>query len=105
MLNLKEIFNYFVFVIIFFIKLLVIFFFVEVVLNFFFTLFSLNFLLDIILLLFFFIIFLCFLPKDQTIKIKKYSLIFSIIIFLLTLILWIFYNGESGEFAFVLHLS
>lgn len=89
----------------FFIKFLIIFFLVEIFLNLFFYLFSLNFLLDIILLLLFFILFLCFIPREESIKIKQYSLCFSIVIFILTLFLWIFYNGELGEFSFVLHLS
>lgn len=63
-----------------------------------------NFLLGIILLLFYFILFISFLPKNEILQIKKYSLIFSVIIFLLTLFLWIFYNKENGEFAFVLYI-
>jgi hypothetical protein len=46
-----------------------------------------NFLLGIILLLFYFILFISFLPKNEILQIKKYSLIFSVIIFLLTLFL------------------
>ena len=105
MLNLENSFNYFIIFLLFFIKFLIIFFLVEIFLNLFIYLFSLNFLLDIILLLFFFIIFLCFISKEDIIRIKQYALVFSIIIFILTLFLWIFYNGELGEFTFVLHLS
>ena len=106
MLNLKKrVLDYFINILVFFIKLLIIFFLVEIFLNLFFCLFSLNFLLDIIILLLFFILFLCFIPRDKSIKIKQYSLTFSIVIFILTLFLWIFYNGELGEFSFVLHLS
>ena len=81
-----------------------IFYLTEVGLDFIVNLFIVNFLLDIILLLSFFILFLFFIPKNEIIKIKKYSLLFSIIIFILTLCLWIFYDHKSGEFAFVLHL-
>lgn len=64
-----------------------IFYLTEVGFDFIVNLFIVNFLLDIILLLSFFILFLFFIPKNEIIKIKKYSLLFSIIIFILTLCL------------------
>ena len=71
----------------FYVQLVFIFFLFEIIFNLIFYLFTFNFLFDIILLLFFFILFLIFIPSNEVMKIKKYALIFSIIIFVLTLFL------------------
>lgn len=94
-----------VFYVFFFISSIVFFSFIEFAFVFIVDTFIFNFLLGIILLLLSFILFLCFIPRAEVIVVKKYSLIFSIIIFILTLFLWIFYNIENGDFAFVVSFS
>lgn len=65
---------------------------------------SVDILFYIIILLLFFIIFLVFFPKNEIIIIKQLALFFSCIIFILTLILWIFFNNELGNFVYVVHM-
>ena len=65
---------------------------------------SINLLFYIIILLFIFIFFIIAIPSSETILIKQLSLIFSCIIFILSLLLWIFFNDELGNFVYVLHL-
>lgn len=65
---------------------------------------SVDILFYIIILLLFFIILLIFFPKNEIILIKQLSLLFSCVIFILTLILWIFFNNELGNFVYVVHL-
>ena len=62
----------------YFIAFVVIFYLTEVSLDFIVNLFMVSFLLDIMLLLSFFIFFLFFIPNTEVIKIKQYSLLFSI---------------------------
>lgn len=64
-----------------------------------------NLLLIIVLILLFFIIFLFFLSKDDVLKIKCYALSFSVLIFILSLFLWIFYDKELDTFNFVFYAS
>ena len=64
-----------------------------------------NFLFYIIFLLFLFILSIIFLPKNNTELIKKFTLLYSLIIFILTLFLWIFFNNELGNFVYVAHIS
>lgn len=66
---------------------------------------SINLLLLIIISLFFGFIFLFFIPSYKIKLIKKISLVFTLIIFLLTLFLWLLYNNESTNFIFVYHIS
>ena len=63
--------------------------------------FSVNILLNIILLLVFFIGLLLMIPKHQIVLIKQLTLFFSLVIFLFSLFLWIFFNNEIGNFVFV----
>ena len=65
---------------------------------------SINILLSLIILLTFFIISLLFLPSTNSILIKQVALIYSFIIFILSLLLWIFYNNELGNFVLVIYL-
>ena len=65
---------------------------------------SVNLLLYIIVFLFIFILIIIFVPKTEIKLIKQLSLSFSLVIFLLTLILWIFFNNELGNFVFVSHI-
>ncbi len=58
----------------------------------------------IIILLFFFIITILFLPKKYIIIIKQLSLFYSLLILGLTLILWVSFNNELGNFVYVIHL-
>ena len=67
------------------------------------NIFSVDILFYIILLLAVFIITLIFVPNN-IILIKQLALIYSCIIFILTLLLWIFFNNELGNFVYVIHL-
>ena len=68
------------------------------------NIFSVDILFYIILLLAVFIITLIFVPNNNIILIKQLALIYSCIIFILTLLLWIFFNNELGNFVYVIHL-
>jgi len=76
--------------------------------NIFFTLFqqshSIKFLLIILLVLLISILFIAFIPSHKIVLIKQLGLIFSCLTLILTLVLWIFFNNEIGNFVFVLHL-
>lgn len=65
---------------------------------------SINFLLIIITLLIVFIVSIFLIPENNKILIKQLGLIYSFIIFGLTLLLWIFFNNELGNFVLVLYL-
>ena len=65
---------------------------------------STKILLYIILLLLLFIISLIFIPKNNLLLIKQLSLFYSFIIFILTLLLWIFFNNEIGNFVYVINI-
>lgn len=65
------------------------------------TIFSSNLLLYIIMLLVLFIITLILIPKNQIELIKQLTLAFSLIIFIFTLLLWIFFNNELGSYVYV----
>ena len=65
---------------------------------------SINLLLLIIIFLLVFILIIILLPKNNIKLIKQLSLIFSLTTFILTLILWIFFNNELGNFIFVSHI-
>lgn len=67
--------------------------------------FSSHFLLYIIILLCIFILILIFIPKNNIELIKQLTLFFSLIIFILTLLLWIFFNNEIGNFIYVFDIS
>lgn len=69
-----------------------------------FNMFSVDILFKIILLLTFFIISLIFIPKHKILLIKQLALFYSCVIFILSLILWIFFNNELGNFVFVVHI-
>jgi len=73
-------------------------------LSFFNFFYSVNILVFIIVLLLFFIISLIMIPSYKIILIKKLSLFFSGIIFILTLILWIMFNNEIGNYVYAVHL-
>ena len=66
--------------------------------------YSVDILLFIIVLLTFFIFIILFIPGDKASLIKKLALYFSGIIFILTLLLWIYFNNEIGNFVYVVHL-
>lgn len=66
--------------------------------------FSADILFYIVLLLIFFIIILIFIPNNNDVLIKQIALVFSIIIFVMTLILWLFFNNEIGNFIYIIHL-
>ncbi len=61
-------------------------------------------LIIILVILLFFIITILFIPKKHSVIIKKLTLTYSLIIFSLTLFLWIFFNNELGNFVYVIHL-
>lgn len=65
---------------------------------------SVNLLLYIIIFLLVFILIIIFIPSSNIKFIKQLSLSFSLLIFILTLVLWIFFNNELGNFIFVSHL-
>ncbi len=65
---------------------------------------AIDWLFSIIVLLFLFILILIFIPTSNTLLIKQLGLFFSSFIFILTLLLWIFFNNELGNFVFVIHL-
>lgn len=65
---------------------------------------SVELLLWIIAVLIFFIIIIIFLPNTKIILIKQLGLFTSCLIFFLTMLLWIFFNNEIGNFVYVLHL-
>lgn len=66
---------------------------------------SVDFLLSIILLLTVFIVIITFIPSTNLKLIKQLGLSFSCFIFILSLVLWIFYNNEVGNFVYVSHIS
>lgn len=66
--------------------------------------YAIDFLLTIILLLLVFIVILVLIPSSNIVKIKQLALLFSCIVFILTLFLWIFFNNEIGNFVFVVHI-
>ena len=65
---------------------------------------SLSLLLSILVLLIFFIVLISFISEKNTILIKQLGLFASCLTFILTLILWIIFNNEIGNFVFVVHL-
>jgi len=65
---------------------------------------SINLLLAIIILLVFFIVSFFFISQDNHVLLRQLGLIYSFIIFGLTLLLWIFFNNELGNFVLVLYL-
>ena len=65
---------------------------------------SVNLLLLTIVLLFIFILIIMLIPSEKVELIKQFSLFSSLFIFILTLILWIFFNNELGNFIFVSHI-
>ena len=58
----------------------------------------------ILILLFIFILIILFIPSYQIFLIKKLSLFFSIIIFILSIILWILFNNEIYKFIYIIHI-
>lgn len=68
------------------------------------NIFSVDILFYIILLLVFFIISLFFIPSNKVILIKQLALFYSCFIFFLTLLLWVFFNNELGNFVYVIHI-
>lgn len=69
------------------------------------TVFSSKLLLYIIISLLLFIIILILIPIKYIELIKQLSLLFSLIIFILTILLWIFYNNELGNYVYVIDLQ
>lgn len=65
---------------------------------------STKILLYIILLLLFFIISLLFISKHNVLLLKQLTLLYSFIIFIFTLLLWIFFNNEIGNFVYVVNI-
>ena len=63
-----------------------------------------NILLGLEFILFFFILSILCIPSYKVILIKKLSLYYSIIIFLLSLLLWIFFNNEINTFIYIIHI-
>ena len=62
-------------------------------------------LLYIMLLLIFFIIILILVPSAKIELIKQLALFFAMCTFILTLLLWIFYNNEIGNFIYVTEIA
>jgi len=65
---------------------------------------SVDLLLWILMTLIAFIIIIAFIPKTNLVLIKQLGLIASCFTFFLTMLLWIFFNNEIGNFVYVLHL-
>jgi len=65
---------------------------------------SVNLLLYTIIFLVIFILIIILIPSNNIKLIKQLSLSFSLIIFILSLILWIFFNNELGNFVYVSHI-
>lgn len=65
---------------------------------------SVKFLLYILIILFIFILSLIFIPNYKVMLIKQLTLLYSLIIFSFTLLLWIFYNNEIGNFIYVVNI-
>lgn len=65
---------------------------------------SINLLLYIIVFLLIFILIIILIPAQNLKLIKQLSLAFSLVIFLMSLILWIFFNNEFGNFIYVAHI-
>ena len=63
-----------------------------------------NILLSLEFILFFFILSILCIPSYKVILIKKLSLYYSIIIFLGSLLLWIFFNNEVNTFIYIIHI-
>lgn len=70
----------------------------------FFNMFSVDILFYIIILLTLFIFTLILIPNNKIILIKQLTLFYSCFVFILTLLLWIFFNNELGNFVYVVHL-
>lgn len=68
------------------------------------NIYSVDILFYIIVLLFVFILSLLVIPSSKIILIKQLTLLYSCIVFILTLLLWIFFNNELGNFVYVVHL-
>lgn len=66
--------------------------------------YSVDLLLYIICFLIIFIIIIIFIPDNNLKLIKQLGLGFSCIIFIQTILLWIFFNNEVGSFVYVVHL-
>ena len=64
-----------------------------------------NLLLFIIFLFIIFLFILFLIPSYKIVFLKQFSLAFSIVIFLLSLVLWLLFNNQSNEFIFVYHIS
>lgn len=54
--------------------------------------------------LFIFILFIIIIPSYEIFLIKKLTLYFSLMIFILSLFLWVFFNNEINSFIYVLHV-
>jgi len=66
--------------------------------------YSVDLLLYIICFLIIFILIIIFIPDNNLKLIKQLGLAFSCIIFIQTILLWIFFNNEIGSFVYVVHL-
>ncbi len=67
--------------------------------------YSIDLLLMILMVLVFSIFLLIFIPSRFINLIKQLGLAISCLVFMLTLLLWIFYNNEIGNFVFLKHIT
>ena len=61
-------------------------------------------LIFILIITFFFLIILIIIPSYKIRLLKILSLYFSLILFILSLLLWIFFNNEHNNFIFIYHI-